>query len=198
MGTKRFATVVGASAAALLVPLLSVSDTRGQEKADPPRQEFKAVSFGDNDGAATEKLNDLAAEGWEYVGPLGNGLVAFRRPVPRSHIVLGVVGTPEEVAPGEKTTITVTVRAGDGSPLANARVAVSSGGGRFLPKADEPFDPKDRLHGPYKATGTTDEKGRFTTWWVCNPAAPGYVLGIEATKEGYTSGKAHWTIRIKP
>jgi hypothetical protein len=198
MGRKRLATVVVASTAVLLIPVLSVSDTRGQERADPPRQELKAVSIGNDERAATEKLNDLAAEGWEYVGPLGNGLVVFRRPVPRSHIVLGVAGTPEEVAPGEKTTITVTVRAGDGSPQANARVTVSSGGGRFLPKADEPFDSKARLHGPYSATGTTDEKGQFTTWWVCNPAAAGYVLGIEASKEGYTSGKAHWTIRIKP
>ena len=26
------------------------------------------------------KLNELAREGWEYVGSLGSGLVAFRRP----------------------------------------------------------------------------------------------------------------------
>jgi uncharacterized protein (TIGR03067 family) len=42
--------------------------------------EFRAVAFGNEEQAATNKLNHLAAEGWEYVGPLGNGLVAFRRP----------------------------------------------------------------------------------------------------------------------
>ena len=25
-----------------------------------------------------EKLNDLAADGWEYVGPLGNSMIAFK------------------------------------------------------------------------------------------------------------------------
>lgn len=91
----------------------------------------------------------------------------------------------------------MTVRAGDRSLLPDAKVTTSAGGGKFFPKPDTPFDPKDRLHGPFSATGTTNEKGQFTTWWVCNPAAPGYGLNIEASKEGHTSGKAEYTIRIK-
>jgi uncharacterized protein (TIGR03067 family) len=41
--------------------------------------EYKAVALGSDEKEATKKLNDLAAEGWEYVGPLGNSLVAFKR-----------------------------------------------------------------------------------------------------------------------
>ena len=41
--------------------------------------EHKAVTFGIDEKTATKKLNDLARDGWDYVGPLGNGLVAFKR-----------------------------------------------------------------------------------------------------------------------
>jgi uncharacterized protein (TIGR03067 family) len=41
--------------------------------------EHKAVSFGEDEKEGTKKLNDLARDGWEYVGPLGNGLVALKR-----------------------------------------------------------------------------------------------------------------------
>jgi hypothetical protein len=167
----------------------------------PPSQkewEFKAVLIGTDEKDATKKLNDLAADGWQYVGPLGSGLVAFRRPfVPKDQIIVEVSGKPRTVAAGERMTITVTVRAGDRSLLPGARVSISAGGGRFLPKADSRFDPKDRLHGPFSATGTANEQGQFTIWWVCNPAAPGYVLSLEATKDGYTAGKGELTITIK-
>jgi uncharacterized protein (TIGR03067 family) len=52
---------------------------QGQPKPEPAKPELKAVAFGTDEKAATDKLNSLAAEGWEYVGPLANGLVAFRR-----------------------------------------------------------------------------------------------------------------------
>src|SRR5262249_8335759 len=61
---------------ALLGPPLAA----GPAKTDPSGWEYKAVAFDNNDEKGTpRKLNDLAADGWEYVGPLGNGLVAFRR-----------------------------------------------------------------------------------------------------------------------
>jgi hypothetical protein len=41
--------------------------------------EFKAVSFPKDEKGSTKTLNDLAREGWEYVGPLHSGMVAFRR-----------------------------------------------------------------------------------------------------------------------
>ena len=160
--------------------------------------EFKAVRIGSDEKDATRKLNELASEGWQYVGPLGYGLVAFRRAyVAQEQIIVEVSCNPPTVAPGERTTITVTVRAGDRSLLPGAKVTVGAGGGKFLPKADAAFDRKDRLHGPYSASGTSDDKGRFTTWWVVNPAAAGYGLSATASKEGYRSGKAEYTIRIK-
>ena len=42
--------------------------------------EYKTVSFDVGAGEASNRLNALAADGWQYVGPLANGLVAFRRP----------------------------------------------------------------------------------------------------------------------
>jgi hypothetical protein len=172
---------------------------RAQDKPAPLQEwEFKAVLIGTDEKDATKKLTDLASKGWQYVGPLGNGLVAFRRTkIPKQQIIVEVSGRPQMISPGEKTTITVTVRDGDRSLLSGAKVTISAGGGKFLPKADTQFDPKGRLQEPYSATGTTNDKGQFTTWWVCNPAAPGYGLGIEASKEGYTGGKAEHTIRIK-
>jgi uncharacterized protein (TIGR03067 family) len=51
---------------------------------DPPRGgpwEQKAVKITPNEKDATAQLTALAADGWEYVGPLAADLVAFRRPV---------------------------------------------------------------------------------------------------------------------
>jgi hypothetical protein len=94
-------------------------------------------------------------------------------------------------------TITVTVRNGNREPLPGARVTLSTGGGKFLAKADTPFDPKARLHAPYTAEGTTDKNGQFTTWWVVNPAAASYELRIEVSKRGYIGTQAKETIQIK-
>jgi uncharacterized protein (TIGR03067 family) len=45
--------------------------------------EYKAVSFHSitNADEATKLLNELAAAGWIYVGPLANDFVAFKRPL---------------------------------------------------------------------------------------------------------------------
>ena len=43
----------------------------GQEKSGSPAAEYKAVRFGTDEKENTRTLNDLAADGWEYVGPLG-------------------------------------------------------------------------------------------------------------------------------
>ena len=112
-------------------------------------------------------------------------------------MMVEVSGNPETVAPGEKTTLTITVRAADGSPLSGAKVSVSAGGGKFLPTAETIFDPNSRLHGPYSATGTTDGQGQFTTWWVCNPCAAAYVLGVQASKDGNVSPRVEHRIRIE-
>ena len=43
-----------------------------------------------------EKLNDLAADGWEYVGPLGNSMIAFKR----SRATLQQIAAKKELASG--------------------------------------------------------------------------------------------------
>jgi hypothetical protein len=51
----------------------------GRDRAEA-QWEFKAVTFGGDAAKATELLNQLGRKGWQYVGPLADGLVAFRRP----------------------------------------------------------------------------------------------------------------------
>jgi hypothetical protein len=58
---------------------LSATVARGQDIVTKPTWEFKAVSFSIDDKEGTRKLNELADSGWEYVGPLTNGVIAFRR-----------------------------------------------------------------------------------------------------------------------
>jgi len=42
--------------------------------------EYKAVSFGSDATENTKILNELAADGWHYVGRIGDDMVAFQRP----------------------------------------------------------------------------------------------------------------------
>ena len=79
--------VVGCGMALLSVQAAPVPKTP-EVTTDPPKWEHKAVTFGADEKEATKKLTELGLDGWEYVGPLGNGLVAFKRAIP----------TPEEVA----------------------------------------------------------------------------------------------------
>jgi hypothetical protein len=63
--------------------IVATAAAAGGESPGEPRSdrsdEFKAVLFSDSEDVATRQLNDLAAQGWRYVGPLANGLIAFRR-----------------------------------------------------------------------------------------------------------------------
>lgn len=68
------ALLTSASAAA-------VDGVSGEPRADRT-EELQAVRFSDSAETATRLLNELAGQGWQYVGPLGNGLVAFRRTTP--------------------------------------------------------------------------------------------------------------------
>jgi WD40 repeat protein len=81
MSSKTLAQALGA-----LTVTSCLSLPAGPSEASPPadaragKWEFKAASFGGSDEIEnTRKLNELAAAGWQYVGPLGNGMVAFRR-----------------------------------------------------------------------------------------------------------------------
>jgi WD40 repeat protein len=69
------------SAVSLVAILLTIPGPRasGEDRPSQPDWEFKAVAFTSDTKESTKKLNDLAADGWEYVGPLNNGIVAFKR-----------------------------------------------------------------------------------------------------------------------
>src|SRR5262245_48928103 len=72
------AALVGVSQVVMLQP----SAARGADEPGETRYRYRAVAFGKADEReATRRLNELEAEGWEYVGPLANGLVAFRKPL---------------------------------------------------------------------------------------------------------------------
>lgn len=67
----------------IVVPLLAVGllcwSGLAAPADEPVAWEYRAVAFGNDEKAGSDKLNELAAQGWEYVGPLANGLVAFKR-----------------------------------------------------------------------------------------------------------------------
>lgn len=120
-------------------------------------------------------------------------------PAPESRVLsLQATASPASCAVGEKTTITAVVCDGHGKPAPGAKVQISAGGGRFLPSPDTSYDPNARLHGPYSASGTSDQEGRFVTWWVVNPATAAYVMDIRATKEGWGEAQTNLSIAIKP
>ncbi len=75
---KRVATV--AAFLAVLAAIGPLPRSLAQDKsASTLTWEFKAVLIGTDEMEATKRLNGLASEGWVLVGPLGNGLVAFKR-----------------------------------------------------------------------------------------------------------------------
>lgn len=53
---------------------------RSQTKPAKPQFEYRAYAIAGDENQASRRLNNLIADGWEYVGPLGGNLVAFRRP----------------------------------------------------------------------------------------------------------------------
>jgi uncharacterized protein (TIGR03067 family) len=78
---KRLVPAVALLPVILLLGTGPLMPVRGQDKpASKPAWEWKAVALGAEEKEATKKLNELATDGWEYVGPLAHGLVAFKRP----------------------------------------------------------------------------------------------------------------------
>jgi hypothetical protein len=82
---RRLATVALAILIALGLAALG-RQTQAQAPLQPPRWEYMVVSFHGEVDKQTKALNDLADQGWEYVGlvstPGGGaagGHVAFRR-----------------------------------------------------------------------------------------------------------------------
>ncbi|QEL19577.1 hypothetical protein [Limnoglobus roseus] len=65
----------------LFLPVVAAPVPKTPETNPVSGWEYKAVAFGADEKAGTKKLNELANDGWEFVGPLGSGLVAFKRAV---------------------------------------------------------------------------------------------------------------------
>jgi len=141
------------------------------------------------------KVAAVAGEGQSTTNLSGTRMP---EPAPESGgLSIRATASPASCAVGERTTITAVVLDGHGKPAPGANVQISAGGGRFLSSADATYDPKARLHGPYSASGTSDQAGRFVTWWVVNPAAAGYVMSIQAKKEGWVEAQTNLEITIK-
>jgi hypothetical protein len=90
MGTKLSHAAVGGLVVALAALLLPPPrEAKGQRVEKPQQWEYQAVAFTlvATEEAHTKKLNALAAEGWEYAGPVvppvptqGRSVIAFKRP----------------------------------------------------------------------------------------------------------------------
>ena len=85
---------------------LSAAPVVAQESLSQ-KWEYKAVSFNVETNDATKMLNDLNKDGWEYVGPLANGLVAFKRLVPSA--ADGAIKKELERMQGMWTTVSTEV-----------------------------------------------------------------------------------------
>jgi hypothetical protein len=70
----------GVIATFLLFAPAQQPSTAQRRPGNPAEWEYKAVSFDTGEREASNRLNALTVDGWQYVGPLANGLVAFRRP----------------------------------------------------------------------------------------------------------------------
>lgn len=67
-------------AAIMLIALQGIARAESAGRpGKPATTDFKAVAFPADEAASTKSLNELAADGWQYVGPLSNSLVAFKR-----------------------------------------------------------------------------------------------------------------------
>lgn len=104
------------------------------QESIPPKWEYKAVSFHDlSTSEATKLLNDLSEAGWDYVGPLANDLVAFRR-VPSSAAEVAAKKDFERLQ-GTWSTVSTEL---DGQQRAEAKKAekVTFAGNKWTVKLD--------------------------------------------------------------
>ncbi len=100
-------------------------------------------------------------------------------------IIVTATANPNVLSSGQETAVRVYVQDSQGSPLPNAIVTLSSGGGQF------------KSTGTTSMSGSTNASGSFVGYWSCNPCAPGYVSGVRVTKKGYTEANTKWRVEIR-
>jgi uncharacterized protein (TIGR03067 family) len=76
---KRLLSLAMSLSIFLLVGASSLPQAIGQDRFTGS-WEYKAVLMNADATSATKQLNELAAEGWELIGPLNDRLTAFKRP----------------------------------------------------------------------------------------------------------------------
>lgn len=102
---------------------------------------------------------------------------------------LSVNNNPRVVVAGGQTTIFVRVTDRSGAPVEGAKIKVSAGGGYFAET------------GVTKTDGLTDAQGLYRTIWHTYEARAytgnmNYLMGIEASKEGYEKSESELTVFI--
>ena len=91
---------------------------------------------------------------------------------------------PPTVGANQPTEILVMAAAGPGSPIANAYIIITTGGGIFLDSGDTTIE------------GKTDANGGFGTRWKCEECASAYVFNIEVMKPGFKSWRGEAKVEV--
>ena len=124
---------------------------------------YKQTGREQDAAAEAERLRTLDPERYKTIQKIEAGLASADRRQP----LVTAEATPPVVGSGERTVISVRVKAPDGQPIGGADVALSAGGGSFA------------RSGQSRIEGRTDIDGMFRTEWQCQPCAPGYQIAIE-------------------
>jgi hypothetical protein len=89
----------------VLLVILGPLALAGETPTDPASWEYKAVKFSGSEGEQTKKLNALAADRWEYVGPLAGEIVCFKRKGLSSITLEFLLGKWEGTLDGNKVEV---------------------------------------------------------------------------------------------
>jgi len=111
-----------------------------------------------------------------------------QKPIPGGQIIVHSEIQPPTVSKGQPTEIFVKALTPQGTPIPQAHVKISVGGGFFLHTKTT------------TAHGQTNAQGDFGTPWQCNQCAGGYEFVIEVTKPGFKKGtnRVHVNISSQP
>jgi hypothetical protein len=111
-------------------------------------------------------------------------LLLMPRTLQAASIKANAVTHPDTVTIGQPTEIRVEVFSDQGSPLVNAQVKISAGGGMFLDSNDTVIE------------GQTDSNGIYVAPWKCDQCAATYVFNIEVNKPGFQGWTGEATVNI--